>query len=214
MYHSFSSWQLFSACPYSWWARYIGKREEKRPDSPALIKGRQQHQFMEEIVKNKTFIENKSKIAPMVYDEVYSLIKGSLSVKPEIDICYNFDGKVIKKDWNNANGVITKIDLLVVRPDGIYVIDYKTGSSNGKIDQLKLYAKPFNSTISASFCYLDKNDVESYIITPKDVEKTWVEFLKYVDYTKDKTEEKHYSKVENTNCRWCCVKDCPLAKGL
>lgn len=216
MYHSFSSWQLYLQCPYAWGARYVTKKEIKRPDTPALIKGRQVHEFMEETVKTGKLEQNMAKIPSDVYFELQDMLDGAKVVKTELEICFDFDGSIIKKDWSNPFGVIVKIDLFVVDRNGRIVIsDYKTGSSSGKVEQLCLYSYPFNTDTKCKFLYMDKNEVETKDVPAMASRYVFSRFEKYVEKVEGTKENANdYEKVECQNCRWCMVKDCPMARGL
>ena len=215
MYHSFSSWQLFLACPHAWHARYVSKTEVKRPDSPALIKGREMHKFMEETVKNGTLSENEHKIAPVIYSELSRIGRENQTVKTEIDIYCNYNGDIIKKDWINPAGVVLKIDLLAVANTGITMIDYKTGASKGKEEQLCLYSYPFGGNTTCEFMYLDQNEIDKFYLDSVKVKQTWDNFMQYVDFVEAKRDKAGlFEKRENMGCRWCCVQGCPMARGL
>lgn len=215
MYHSFSSWSLFKECPFAWFGRYVSKTELKRPDSPALIKGREAHRFMEETVKNGLLEAERGKIAENVFAELKTVTEGAKAVKTEQDIFCDYTGKVIQRDWSNPAGIILKIDLLVVNNEGLYMGDYKTGKSRGKKDQLSLYSIPFGGNVNCGFLYLDQNYVERFKITKEDMEDAKKRFMEYIDYTEDKRSDiNNFPKKDCMNCKWCCNQACKLAGGL
>lgn len=216
MYHSFSSWQLYTQCPYAWGARYVTKKEIKRPDSPALIKGRQVHEFMEETVKKGLLDERQDRIPDKVYSKLKEITSEAKVVKTELEVVFDFDGSIIKKNWSDPFGVITKIDLFIVDKNGkIMIYDYKTGASKGKVEQLCLYSFPFKSDTQCGFLYMDKNDVDTKEIPKIASDVIFSRFTRYVSTVEGtKQYANEYEKVEGNGCRWCCVSDCPFARGV
>ena len=215
MYHSFTSYKLFSDCPYAWWARYVGKTEVKRPDSPALIRGREMHEFYERAVMDGTWRNEIAKIPPRIYSELEKVHGDGAVVKTELTIYFDFNLEIIKKDWNNAHGVVAKIDLLSVGKNGVYIGDYKTGKSDGSDEQLYLYALPLAGSCTCSFLYVDRDDVKTIETTKEKEMEFWEKFKAYAGVSEGSDmSEGRYERVVNRNCRWCCVRGCPYAQGL
>lgn len=126
----------FETCPRQYEAKYITK-EVAFKDTPATLFGKEVHAALEDAIgKGKPLSGVHKRLQPIV-DTVMSKPADQRYVELKIGLaedgsaCEYFDKKV----WCRL-----VIDLLVLRGDTAWVIDWKTGKRKPDSEQLKLFA--------------------------------------------------------------------------
>jgi len=205
---SFSSLKEYVNCPKQYQEVKVLKRYFKQT-TPEMTYGNEVHKALENYVKDGTpLVKNYSHFKPLM-DTIIE-IEGEKF--PEQRMALDKDGNACKYSEGWVRGIV---DLLIVRGDTGYILDYKTGSNKyPDPKQLKLMAlmtfahHPEINTINAGLLFVAYNSFVDETYQRSDIDSLWASFepdLRRLDNS-------YVTDMWNPNptplCGWCPVRTC------
>ena len=193
---SYSAARLYCDCKKLFYHTYILK-DQPKPSSPAMERGKLVHMKLRESVINKTY--PKGIFVPTGYLEWIWEHKGkaevSLALSNSLDWMEFFD---------NSCYVRGKIDVVVLN-DKIHIIDWKTGFP--KWDEIQrnfthlLVTKGMDKDIMFHWVWVDSGETEVQKSTKEDSEKA----IELIEKIRNETD---FSPWASWRCNFCGVNDC------
>ena len=174
---SYSSLSAFETCPRRYKLTRITKVVQE-PQSEAMTHGNEVHKALELSVKNSTPLPQKYKD----YIPIVEAVRATPGIK-HTEIKFGLTeqlaptGFFAKDVW--VRGVL---DLAVVRPKSVTVIDWKTGKPKADGDQMRLFAGaalamfPSVETVRTGYAWLAYNKLDLEVFTRSDAGGIWDEF--------------------------------------
>ena len=206
MSFSFSSLSAYNTCPFSYKLAYIDKIEPVR--STALVKGSNVHSILEkfpDFIASKEFKFNENLIVSnFLNSEIGNYFKDVLlNKKTAREFKFGLTRDFKNDTYENSffHGII---DLIYFDNDVLNICDYKTGKykENQDFSQLLTYSLFFKNydKIKINYLYVERNKINSKVVTKEDIEKTQDFIIKTTDIIlQDKTFKRNCGK----HCNWC-----------
>lgn len=203
---SYSSLSAFETCPRRYRLTRIDKAV-KEPQTEATIHGNEVHKALETAVGGAAL-----PLKYRAYTPIVDLVRRSPGVKTA-EIKFGLTRNLTPTDFWASNvwcrGVL---DLRIVQPKCVTVIDWKTGKPKPDADQLKLFAAaalahhPYADTIKTGYAWLTHNRLDVETFKRGDEAAIWQEFLPRVQRVERAAETGEYPPRPSGLCRaWCPV---------
>lgn len=210
---SYSNWSMFEECPHRFEAVVLEKRVP-RPSGPALERGSRVH---EEIAARLTGQRETwpAEMPERIRRDVEHLIarmgkpevEQSLAVSARLDPVGFFDEEVAFRG---------KVDAFWLTDRGdVFVVDWKTGSSETKPYQLELmlglvaaHIPPTYTSLHARFVYLETSKYDDDPITQMNYEDALENLGQFLTRANEAFEKSTFQPQPGPWCRWCPVQDC------
>lgn len=208
---SYSSLTAFENCPRRFFLTRVAKTVVE-PQTEATLHGNAVHKALEISVRDKTPLPAKYSTYTPLVDAVLSAV-GAKHTELKFGLTRNltptgfFAGDV----W--CRGVL---DLQVVNPGVVTVLDWKTGKPKPDADQLMLFAgaafahHPHAETVKTGYAWLAHNKLDTEVFARSDVPRIWGEFTPRVQRMEEAAKRNEYPPRPSGLCKaWCPV---PKAK--
>lgn len=204
---SYSSLSAFETCPRRYKLTRITKVVQE-PQSEAMTHGNEVHKALELSVKDNAPLPAKYK----QYIPIVEAVKKSEGIK-HAEIKFGLTkalaptGFFAKDVW--VRGVL---DLAIVRPKSVTILDWKTGKPKEDADQLKLFAGaalalyPNVDTVRTGYAWLAYNKLDTEQFSRGDGENIWRHFRTRADRVDLAAAENNYPPKPSGLCKqWCPV---------
>lgn len=208
---SWSRLSDFEKCALmAFWKHYAPKGQRcPFTESPALIRGREVHKFLERACIAHPLPE-ELKHMQLIIDAVWRANSSGWQIDPEIQLTFNFDYS--PGDWFNTRNTFlrTGIDLLMRKDHRATILDWKTGKINPSPGQNKLYAMsvmiryPEINDINTGFVWVDhkKTTMEDY--SRSELPEIQEEFEERVNMIQIANDDRNWiPNPSDFNCKWC-----------
>lgn len=208
---SYSLLQSFETCPRRHQLTKVMKVISE-PQTEATMHGNQVHKALENSVRDATPLPEKFK----QYNDLVNLIRKAPGIKhaeSKFGLTANFTPTDFwaKDAW--CRGVL---DLRIVNPKEVKVLDYKTGKPKPDADQLKLFAAaafahhPHAQTVRTGYVWLAYNRLDTEVFHKGDEANIWKEFLPRVQRMERANATKDYPPKPSGLCR----AHCPVPRSM
>lgn len=213
---SYSSLSAFETCERRYQLTRVTK-QVKEPQSQEMTHGNEVHKALEIAVAEQTPLPEKYKKYIPIVEAVRSAPGQKLAeMKFGLTQSYTPTGFFAKDVW--LRGVL---DLTVVNPGVVTVIDWKTGKPKSDIDQLKLFAgaafalHPHAKTVKTGYAWLAYNKFDTEVFHRDDVPQIWQEFIPRVERLNTAMRTGTFLPKPSGLCGWCPVGSqlCEFWKG-
>lgn len=204
---SYSSLTAFETCPKRYYLTKVAKTV-KEPQTEATIHGNAVHKALEISVRDRTPLPEKySTYTPLVNTVLQS--PGAKHTELKFGLTRNLTptGFFASDVW--CRGVL---DLQVVKPDYVVVLDWKTGKPKPDADQLQLFAgaafslHPTVNKVKTGYAWLAYGKLDTETFTRDDVKSIWAEFIPRVQRMDEAAKRNDYPPRPSGLCRsWCPV---------
>jgi len=209
---SFSSLKEYVNCPKQYQEVKVLKRYFKQT-TPEMTYGNEVHKALENYVKDGTpLVKNYSHFKPLM-DTIID-IEGEKF--PEQRMALDKDGNACKYSEGWVRGIV---DLLIVRGDTGYILDYKTGSNKyPDPKQLKLMALmtfahfPEVKRIKAGLLFIVHNSFMDEEYTRSQIDDLWGAFVPALIQLETSLETGVWNPNRTPLCGWCPVTTCEFHK--
>lgn len=210
---SWSALECFEQCPKKFHHQYILKIKDA--PSPALLKGRQDHDACEKYMKGQLDVPPYPIVAPVKRQaqgkKVYTELK--MGLNGAMEPCGFFDDRV----WGRS-----VLDVLLKEETNAVVIDWKTGKVKEGTkywagpDQLNIIALfvfkhfPQIEKITAMNIYLEHDKPgEAFIRYRVHETELWARIMPRIQRMEDTVRANSYCMMPGPLCSYCPVSTCP-----
>jgi len=209
---SYSSLDMFKLCPHKYYRLRV-KKDVVDPPQDHLRFGLDVHQAAEDFIKSgkpvppqyATMLEPLKKLQAM---DGKKLCEHRLGLTEDLDPC-TFSAKDVW--WRGI------ADLIVLREEQAYVVDYKTSKSSKYADtkQLEILSLaifkhfPKVKKIKAGLLFVVANDFVKTEYEQGEAGMRWMKWIEDVNRLQKAVELNVWNPRPNFTCsQWCPVKDC------
>jgi len=211
---SYSSLGLFQQCPKKYYHLRVAK-DYKEPETDALMYGKQLHEAAELYIGKGippspqfAFIKNTLDLLKTLGEGGEFLCEYRMGLTRDLQPCDFFSKDVW---WRGV------ADLVILKDDRAYLVDYKTGKSSRYADtkQLEILAlalfkhRPDIQLVKGGLLFLVAND---FVKAKYDAEQSHTYWLKWIEDTgrlEKAIELDVWNPRPNFTCKnFCAVKDC------
>jgi hypothetical protein len=209
---SYSSLDLFKQCPHKYYKLRIVK-DIVEPPTEAIIYGKEVHKAAEDYVRDGTPIPEKYSFIAPVLDRLINipgtkLCEEKLGLRYDLTPCGFFDKDVW---WRGV------ADLIILKEDTAYVLDYKTGKTAkyANTDQLEILSLavfkhyPQVKRIKAGLLFVVANDFIQASYTQEEEGMYWTRWIEDTKQLEGAIKNNVWIKKPNFTCRkFCPITDC------
>lgn len=204
---SYSTLTAFETCPRRYYLTKVAKTVVE-PQTEATIHGNEAHKALEVSVRDQTPLPTKyQSYSPLV--QAVLVAPGAKHTELKFGLTRNLTptGFFANDVW--CRGVL---DLQIVKPKSVTVLDWKTGKPKPDADQLMLFAgatfayHPTAETVRTGYAWLAYNKLDTEVFSRSDVPRIWAEFTPRVQRMDDAAKRNDYPPKPSGLCRaWCPV---------
>ena len=211
---SYSSLSLFQQCPKKYYHLRVAK-DHKEPETDALMYGKQLHEAAE------FYIGKETPLPPQ-----FSFIKGSLDLLKTLGeggefLCEYRMG--LTRDLKPCDFFAKDVwwrgvaDLVIIKGDKAYMVDYKTGKSSRYADtkQLEILSlalfkhKPNIKLVKGGLLFLVASDFVKVDYEGSQQSEPWVKWLNETKQLEAAYENDVWNPKPNFSCKqYCAVVNC------
>lgn len=211
---SYSSLGLFQQCPKKYYHLRVAK-DYKEPETDALMYGKQLHEAAELYIGKGTpippqfaFIKNTLDLLKTLGEGGEFLCEYRMALTRDLKPCDFF----AKDVW--WRGVA---DLVIIKDDKAYLVDYKTGKSSRYADtkQLEILAlalfkhRPDLKLVKGGLLFLVANDFVKVDYEGSQQAEPWVKWLNETKQLEAAFENDVWNPKPNFSCKqYCAVVNC------
>jgi hypothetical protein len=209
---SYSSLNLFLQCPHKYFRLRI-KKDIVEPPADHLLYGTMVHEAAEHYMRDGTAIPEKfiflqEQLRPLEQIEGDRYCEHKMGLKEDLTPCDFFDPEVW---WRGV------ADLLIIRGDKAFLVDYKTSKNSKYADtkQLEILSLavfkhfPDVKKIKAGLMFVVANDFVKTDFTNDKQHIYWMKWLEDTKRLEASIEKESWSPKPNFTCKgWCPVVDC------
>lgn len=204
---SYSSLTAFETCPRRYELTRISKKITE-PQTEATTHGNEVHKAIERAVKDAAPLPDKYK----TYIPIVDAVRASPGVK-HAEIKFGLT-KSFTPTTFFANDVWCRgvLDLAVVQPKHVTVVDWKTGKPKHDGDQLRLFAAaafsmyPFADSVRTGYAWLAYNKLDTDVFKREDVPELWGTFIPRVARMDEAIKSGKFPPRPSGLCKaWCPV---------
>lgn len=207
---SYSSLGLFQQCPKKYYHLRVAK-DYKEPETDALMYGKQLHEAAELYISRGDPIPPKFAFIKNMLDLLKTLGEGGeflceyrMALTRDLEPCDFF----AKDVW--WRGVA---DLVIIKDDRAYLVDYKTGKSSRYADtkQLEILAlalfkhRPDLKLVKGGLLFLVANDFVKVDYDSSQQAEPWVKWLNETKQLEAAFENDVWNPKPNFSCKQYCV---------
>jgi len=207
---SYSSLGLFQQCPKKYYHLRVAK-DYKEPETDALLYGKRLHEAAELYIGKGTplplqfgFIKNMLDLLKTLGEGGEFLCEYRMALTRDLEPCDFF----AKDVW--WRGVA---DLVIIKDDKAYLVDYKTGKSSRYADtkQLEILAlalfkhRPDLKLVKGGLLFLVANDFVKVDYEDSQQAEPWVKWLNETKQLEAAYENEVWNPKPNFSCKQYCV---------
>lgn len=203
-YSMLTSWET---CPRRHYLTRVCKVVVE-PQTEATTHGNAVHKALEGSVRDALPLDSKYK----QYEPLVETIRSAPGVKQteyKFALTRNFTPTGY---WDKDAWVRGVLDLQVLQPASVTILDYKTGKPKPDADQLKLFAAagfalhPRAKTIRTGYAWLAYNRLDTEVFRKGDEAAIWQDFLPRIQRMESAvTDRDHPPKPSGLCAKWCPV---------
>ena len=211
---SYSSLSLFQQCPKKYYHLRVAK-DHKEPETDALLYGTQLHEAAEFYIGKGTplppqfeFIKGSLDLLKTLGEGGEFLCEYRMGLTRDLEPCDFFSKDVW---WRGV------ADLVIIKDNKAYMVDYKTGKSSRYADtkQLEILSlalfkhRPEIKLIKAGLLFLVANDFVKVSYEGSQQAEPWVKWLNETKQLEAAYENEVWNPKPNFSCRqYCAVVNC------
>ena len=211
---SYSSLGLFQQCPKKYYHLRVAK-DHKEPETDALMYGKRLHEAAEFYIGKGTplppqftFIKNTLDLLKTLGEGGEFLCEYRMGLTRDLQPCEFFDKNVW---WRGV------ADLVIIKDDKAYLVDYKTGKSSRYADtkQLEILAlalfkhKPNIKLVKGGLLFLLANDFVKVDYEDSQQAEPWVKWLNETKQLEAAYDNQVWNPKPNFSCKqYCAVVEC------
>lgn len=204
---SYSSLTAYETCPRRFYLTRIIKAI-KEPQTEATLHGNEVHKALELYVGGMKGLPDKYDAYRAVADKIRNTVgekklEYKFGLTKALKPCGFFDGDV----W--VRGVL---DVNIIRPSEVIILDYKTGKRKLDGDQMRLFAGaglnlwPFAKKVKTGYIWLQTGQIDSETFTPDDSKPIMQEFAMRVHRMEESQRKDDWPAKPSGLCaNWCPV---------
>jgi hypothetical protein len=211
---SYSSLSLFQQCPKKYYHLRVAK-DHKEPETDALMYGKQLHEAAEFYIGKDTplppqfaFIKDSLDLLKTLGEGGEFLCEYRMGLTRDLKPCDFFDKDVW---WRGV------ADLVIIKGDKAYMVDYKTGKSSRYADtkQLEILSlalfkhKPNIKLVKGGLLFLVASDFVKVDYEGSQQSEPWVKWLNETKQLEAAYENDVWNPKPNFSCKqYCAVVNC------
>ena len=211
---SYSSLSLFQQCPKKYYHLRVAK-DHKEPETDALMYGKQLHEAAEFYIGKDTplppqfaFIKGSLDLLKTLGEGGEFLCEYRMGLTRDLEPCDFFDKDVW---WRGV------ADLVIIKGDKAYMVDYKTGKSSRYADtkQLEILSlalfkhKPNIKLVKGGLLFLVASDFVKVDYEGSQQSEPWVKWLNETKQLEAAYENDVWNPKPNFSCKqYCAVVNC------
>jgi CRISPR/Cas system-associated exonuclease Cas4 (RecB family) len=204
---SYSSLSAYETCPKRFYLTRISKLVSEK-QTEATMHGNEVHKALEMYVGGKSQLAPKYEQYRPIADKLKKssgekVLEFKFGITKDLKPCTFFDKQV----W--ARGVL---DVGVIKPDTVLILDYKTGKRKIDSDQLKLFAGaalvqwPFAKKVRTGYIWLQSEQMDTEEFTQDDKVPIFQEFAARVHRMESSEKRDDWPANPSGLCKsWCPV---------
>ncbi len=204
---SYSSLDSYATCPRRYYLTKVVKLV-KEPQTEATISGNEVHKALENYVGGTAPLPSKYDS----YREVATKVKQTAGKKL---VEYKFGltkGLKPSEFFGSDTWVRGVLDVCIIRPEEVIVLDWKTGKRKVDGDQLRLFAGaamslwPFAKKVKTGYIWLKTGELDTKEFTPDDKPEIFQDFAARVHRLETSGKNDDWPARPSGLCRnWCPV---------
>ena len=211
---SYSSLSLFQQCPKKYYHLRVVK-DHKEPETDALMYGKQLHEAAEFYIGKEiplppqfSFIKNSLDLLKALGEGGEFMCEYRMGLTRDLEPCDFFSKDVW---WRGV------ADLVIIKDEKAYLVDYKTGKSSRYADtkQLEILSlalfkhRPEIKLVKAGLLFLVANDFVKVNYEGSQQAEPWVKWLNETKQLEAAYENDVWNPKPNFSCRqYCAVVNC------
>jgi len=204
---SYSSLTAYETCPRRFYLTRISKLVTEK-QTEATLHGNEVHKALEKYVGNKAPLSDKYEAYRPIADKLRKsdgtkVLEYKFGLTKALTPCGFFDSNV----W--ARGVL---DVGIIKPDSVVILDYKTGKRKIDSDQLRMFAGaalatwPFAKKVKTGYIWLQENKMDTEEFTPDDKAGIFQDFAARVHRMESSEKRDDWPANPSGLCKaWCPV---------
>jgi hypothetical protein len=213
--HSYSSIKLYENCPLRYYRQRVIK-DVVDDGGEASKYGERVHEYLEQRLKANTELPQDIAHYEVLCTTVEKIANGGeLSIEKELVLT-----EELKPTgwWEPDAWLRSKLDILVLRGDTAYVMDWKTGKRNPDFFQMQMFACqvfkhfPQVQKCKTSLVWLKHLQMDTEEYTRDQSNQMWADIMKKIRRIYDSAENDVWPARPSGLCRFCPARhDCDYA---
>lgn len=213
--HSYSAIKLYENCPLRYYRQRIIK-DVLDEGGEASKYGERIHEYLERRLKENTELPQEISNYEVLCNRVEQIANGgNLHIEKELVLTE----KLTPTGWWEPDAWLrSKLDVLVIRDNVAYVMDWKTGKRNPDFFQMKIFAcqvfkhYPEVQICKTSLVWLKPMQMDTETYNRISINDCWVDIMGRIRRIYDSAEQNNWPARPSGLCRYCPARhDCDYA---
>jgi hypothetical protein len=213
--HSYSRLKLYENCPLRYYRQCIVK-DVTDSGGEASKHGERIHKYLEERLASNASLPQEAAVYEVLCKSVEAMAEGGeLLIEKELVLT---DQLTPTGWWEPDAWLRSKLDILVIRGDTAYVMDWKTGKRNPDNFQMLLFAAqvfkhyPQVQKIKTVLVWLKTMQMDTEDYNRVNMNGAWAEVMKRIRRIHDSADSGVWPARPSGLCRFCPARhDCKFA---
>lgn len=214
--HSFSSLKLYENCPLRYYNQRVIKSVVDKGGEASQY-GERIHKFLEDRLKGGAPLPPEAEPVEGAVQAITRLVgEGELHIEKELTLNQNLEPTGW---WDKDAWVRSKLDVLILRSDEAFNIDWKTGKRRPDFTQLELFALqifahyPHIEKVTGSFVWIKDVALDKETYYKSDTPRLWEMFLSRVQRIETSLAHDNWPARPSGLCNYCpCKPTCDYAR--
>lgn len=214
--HSFSSLKLYENCPLRYYNQRIIKSVVDKGGEASQY-GERIHKFLEDRLKDGVPLPPEAEPIEGAIQAITRLVgEGEIHIEKELTLNQNLEPTGW---WDKDAWVRSKLDVLILRSDEAFNIDWKTGKRRPDFTQLELFALqifahyPHIEKVTGSFVWIKDVALDKETYYKSDTPRLWEMFLSRVQRIETSLAHDNWPARPSGLCNYCpCKPTCDYAR--
>lgn len=214
--HSFSSLKLYENCPLRYYNQRVIKSVVDKGGEASQY-GERIHKFLEDRLKAGAPLPPEAEPIEGAVQAITRLVgNGEIHIEKELTLNQNLEPTGW---WDKDAWVRSKLDVLILRSDEAFNIDWKTGKRRPDFTQLELFALqifahyPHIEKVTGSFVWIKDVALDKETYYKSDTPRLWEMFLSRVQRIETSLAHDNWPARPSGLCNYCpCKPTCDYAR--
>lgn len=203
--HSYSSIKQYENCPYRYFRQRIVK-DIVDEGGEASKYGERVHSFLENRLKGTDLPSEVASYEPLCKSIEAIAEGGTLLVEQELTL----NDELKPTGWWDADAWLrSKLDVLVLRGNHAYVMDWKTGKRKADFFQMQLFAVqvlkhyPDIQHVHTSLVWLKNMEMDTEVYSRPNTNAVWADIMQRIHRIYQSLEHDNWPAKPSGLCRFC-----------
>lgn len=213
--HSFSSIKMYENCPHRYYHQRIAKSVTDTGGEASLY-GERVHKFLEDRMREgKELPPDVANLEPVVQSVLNLKGDGHLEVEREMTLTKDLS---VTTWWAEDAWLRSKLDILILRDERAFVMDWKTGKRRPDFTQLELFALqvfahyPYVESVRTGFIWIKDSAMDKEVYKRDNSSALWERLLTRIRRIEQSAEKDVWPAKPSGLCNFCpCKSFCEYA---